>query len=158
MIQFLIAEIDDTEELTRIQAETFDIEANKQGINENRGPDGYDSQEEQVKVIRHTKYYYYKMIDNKMIIGGFYISEKEAGHFHVHRIFIDPVYQKKGIGKQAFSFMEKQYPNVKKWTLDTPEWSKGNHYFYEKIGFKKLDVQYYNEISFGLFLYEKIIL
>ena len=52
-------------------------------------------------------------------------------------IFLDPHQQGKGYGKQAMLMIEKLYPKVIRWKLDTPSESHGLHKFYESLGYIK---------------------
>jgi N-acetylglutamate synthase-like GNAT family acetyltransferase len=53
-------------------------------------------------------------------------------------IFVDPDIQDRGIGTQAWKFIEATYPDMQSWKLGTPDWTAKNHYFYEqKCGFEK---------------------
>ncbi|WP_425466314.1 GNAT family N-acetyltransferase [Niallia taxi] len=56
---------------------------------------------------------------------------------HIDKVFITPSKQNKSTGTMAIQFLEKQFSDVKLWTLYTPSLSFRNHYFYEKFGYKK---------------------
>lgn len=60
---------------------------------------------------------------------------------------IDPDFKNQGHGSDVFKSIEKRYP-VKKWQLETPDYSVRNHYFYtNKCGFS-LDKQKENTYCF----------
>ena len=78
------------------------------------------------------------MYDDK-IVGAMIVWIFDGGNNRLGVIFIDPLYQDRGLGTQAWRFVETTYPNTHSWTLDTPCWAKKNHYFYEKkCGFQKI--------------------
>jgi GNAT superfamily N-acetyltransferase len=99
---------------------------------------------------------YYKILDDKRIIGGFIVFNQGGGVCHLGRIYLDPDFQDRGIGGQAIEFIEKLFPAAKKWTLDTPSWAVRNHHFYEKHGYVKVGEQPLGP-DMVLFLYEKVI-
>ncbi len=91
------------------------------------------------------------------IIGGFILGKEREDRYHLFRIFMHPDYQNSGIGKLAIDYMESSYPEVKKWTLDTPDWAVRNHHFYKKIGYTKVKEKYFASEGFNLIFYEKVI-
>lgn len=69
------------------------------------------------------------ILENDTIIGGaFVVAFGKKGE--IGTIFIDPIYQHKDYGKQAIQIIEKAYPKVQKWKLDTPAENHGLHRFY----------------------------
>lgn len=53
-------------------------------------------------------------------------------------LFINPACASKGIGSMVWKDIEKEYNEAKIWILETPDYSKRNHHFYEKCGFEKI--------------------
>lgn len=160
-VKIVKASLDDTEELTKISKLSFDDDTRKHNLGETGGPPGYDSVAAQRRWIKLT--FYYKFIVNNKIIGGMFVESgkrfyqrSSKNHFYFTRIFIHPDYQNLGIGSKAMFFIEKEFPYATKWTLDTPRWSKRNHYFYEKLGYVKVGEKKEFE-DFILYLYEKNI-
>lgn len=152
MIKFNRAAASDAELLLQAKIKAFAWDVEKYGM----GPPKYDSLEDLLVAISKAKYYTISYNDN--IVGGFSLYDMGSQHFELGSIYIDPEYQGKGIGQQAISYMEQSYPEVRKWTLDTPYLSFRNHHFYEKMGYikigeERLDVPQ----GFVLFKYEKSI-
>jgi ribosomal protein S18 acetylase RimI-like enzyme len=138
----------DAAALTAVQKRTFDDDARRFSGQPSGGPPGYDSERWQLTMmIRATAYY--KIVDGDQIIGGIIVFDMGGGHFVLGRIWIDPAYQDRGIGKQAIQFIEQAHPQAKKWTLDTPAWAVRNHHFYEKAGYVK------TREADGMLFYEK---
>lgn len=99
---------------------------------------------------------YYKIIFDNKIVGGIKLFNLKSGHYRLGTILILPDFQNRGIGHKAMEFIENEYPNAQKWSLDTPHKSYRNHYFYEKHGYVKVgETQPSKEREFYLFLYEK---
>ena len=142
----------DAQKMLEVALEAFAEDAEKYGS----PPPKIDTLE-----WRHPRQYngiYYKLLLEDEIIGGFRIINKGDGHYYFASAFITPQYQNRGYGSEVMKFIDKEFSNVKKWTLDTPYKSYRNHYFYEKHGFVKHDeVKPVPKNDFTLFLYEKIM-
>ena len=92
-------------------------------------------------------------IDNAIIGGAFVVGIWKKGE--IGAIFIDPSYQNKGYGRQAMSCIEKMYPKVRKWKLETPSESYNLHNFYESLGYIKIDEKKEPKSGIIVFIYEK---
>jgi GNAT superfamily N-acetyltransferase len=116
------------------------------------GPPGYDDGSFLHEfAIDNRESKAYKLVANGEPIGAFIIWWNPEGTSVLGNIFVDPAYQGKGIGFQAWQFIERHYP-TQKWRLDTPNWSTRNHCFYQhKCGFHKVA-----EEREG-FIYEKVM-
>ena len=84
------------------------------------------------------------------------LSIRKMQKDEIGAIFIDPLYQHKGYGKQAMLLIEDMYPKVKRWKLETPAESHGLHRFYESLGYVKIGEK--EDAGSGVrgFVYEKI--
>ena len=160
-VKIVKASLDDAKELTKISKLSFDDDSLQHGLGETGGPPGYDSIAAQRRWIKLT--FYYKFIVNNEIVGGMFTEsgkrfyqKSSKNHFYFIRIFIHPDYQNLGIGTKAMLFIENEFPYATKWTLDTPSWAERNHYFYEKLGYKKVGEKKEQE-NFILYFYEKDI-
>ncbi len=101
---------------------------------------------------------YYKIVVNNEIVGGVKLFSINTRHYRVGTIYITPEHQNNNIGTEVINFIEGEYPQVKKWSLDTPYKSFRNHHFYEKLGYIKIGEEHPNQGSeFCLYLYEKNI-
>ncbi|MGB2983995.1 MAG: GNAT family N-acetyltransferase [Candidatus Bipolaricaulia bacterium] len=87
---------------------------------------------------------FYKIVlGDSRIVGGLLVIVRPdlgEGEWRCEGIYIDPDYQNRGIGQEAFRAMYKLHPDVVRWSLDTPEYAIGNHHFYERMGFAKTGV------------------
>lgn len=138
MIRIEKARSEDSKVLALASWRAFDNDVNY-GAPGVGGPPGYKSDRWQSKMIRIGKYY--KILADTRIIGGFIVFDQGFGHFELGRIFIEPEYQNQGIGTQAIEFMEKTFPQVRRWTLGTPRWNLRTQHFYEKIGYVRVGIE-----------------
>jgi len=97
------------------------------------GPPGYDSPVWQARMMKRSKYY--KFLLGERIIGGAIVIQKGIDQYCIGRIFIDPDQHRKGLGVEAMNLLFAQYPQAKKWTLETPPWNERTKAFYLKLGF-----------------------
>jgi ribosomal protein S18 acetylase RimI-like enzyme len=70
-------------------------------------------------------------------------------NIYLHRLAIDPCYQKKGFAKQlmTFSFEHAKANNIKSIRLDTFSGNTFNNIFYSNLGFEKLGKIYFRKQS-----------
>ena len=70
-------------------------------------------------------------------------------NIYLHRLAIDPCYQKKGFAKQlmTFSFEHAKANNIKSIRLDTFSGNPFNNIFYSNLGFEKLGKIYFRKQS-----------
>ncbi|WP_100372249.1 GNAT family N-acetyltransferase [Bacillus sp. FJAT-45037] len=144
------ASITDAEKLTEIKKRTFDEEVKKwlpnqnDVIDNNIKPPGYSFVEMTKYMIKELKYF--KVLQGKEIIGGIIITTSGKSFGRIDRIFVDPNYQGKGIGSIVINLIEKEFPDVRIWDLETSSRQINNHYFYQKVGYKTI---YENEDEYG---------
>ena len=99
---------------------------------------------------------------NKKLIGCLVISHEmdefymkvkwqtpNHNNIYLHRLAVDPSYQKKGYAKQLmnFSFKYAKVNNIKSIRLDTFSGNPFNNIFYSNLGFKKLGKIYFRKQS-----------
>jgi GNAT superfamily N-acetyltransferase len=130
------AEKSDAEQLAVISKRAFETDIEVGGPPPPGGPPGYDSADAQVWFMKAMDYY--KIIWNNSIIGGLIIGKVKKDHPILERIFIDPKYQRKGLGLQVCELLWKKYPQALVWTLGTPEWNIRTKNFYEKLDFVQI--------------------
>lgn len=156
MIKFTRANKDDAKILSEIQIRTFDDNSRRVFNRPFGGPPGYNSLNDLEDNI--NKDIYFKILSNGKVIGGIHVTDEGNNHYELTRIFVTPEEQNKGIGQKAINFLEEEFRDVTKWTLDTPSVSVRNHYLYEKMGYKKVNEMLLDEASsLYLYFYEKTI-
>lgn len=149
------ATITDAEKLTELKRRTFDEEVKKwlpnqnDVIDNNIKPPGYSSIEMTKYMIRELEYF--KVLQDKEIIGGIIITISGKNFGRIDRIFVDPNYQGKGIGSRVINLIEEEFPDVRIWDLETSSRQINNHYFYQKVGYR---TTYETEDEYG-YLKEK---
>ena len=150
MINFKLVNKDDFEILKNIAVKAFKDDLKKYGSM----PPGIESIEWHKEKLNDGNYY--KILLDNQIVGAMKIYNKNNGHFHLGSLFIDPLFQNQGIGSEAMFFLDKNFKEGTRWTLDTPYKNYRNHYFYEKHGFRKVKAfKPEPDNSFTLYLFEK---
>ncbi|MHA1577832.1 MAG: GNAT family N-acetyltransferase [Candidatus Thorarchaeota archaeon] len=129
-----LAEPEDAEILTEISTRSFDSDT-EVGAPGKGGPPGYDSVEQHRRATQAAWGEYLKIIHDEKIVGGTTVIKISDIHHEIVNVFVDPNFHRKGIGTQSFELIKARYPNVKKWTLDTPDWNTRTKGYYEKLGF-----------------------
>ena len=127
----------DISELTPIMKAAFDADTKMHTDLDEDGPNGYDNGELLKKLMR-LENAESKVIYADSIMAGGYTVIKDKDIYTLDMLFIDPDCASKGIGTKVWKYIEKEYTEVKTWMLETPDYSKRNHHFYEKCGFKKI--------------------
>ena len=125
------AVLSDAEVLIEIKKRAFAAEFALYGIQ----PPNFDSLEQQRKSIEGGCYFAI-CVDGR-ITGGSGVKDRGEGHYYLSSLYIDMPFQQKGIGWTALRLIEQSFPDARKWSLETPYLSRGNHYFYEKAGYRK---------------------
>jgi len=69
------------------------------------------------------------------LAGGALVFDLGEGRFELGRLFLDPRWHGRGIGKEAMALLFTAYPQAERWTLDTPTWNRRTRAFYEGLGF-----------------------
>nr|WP_310361488.1 GNAT family N-acetyltransferase [Neobacillus drentensis] len=99
---------------------------------------------------------HYSIFVDSRLAGGICLVKQTKDHNYLYRIFLGSEFQNKGLGSKILQELERQFPKVKKWSLDTPKDNRRNRHFYEKFGYKKTGEQQVNEYL-TLINYEKIL-
>jgi len=127
---------DDYEELTSIMVAAFNEDTSIHTDLKEDGPGGYDDGSLIKWLNEQEKLTSYKVVYNNSIIGMYTVGIKTNSEYSLEMLFINPQYRKDHLGTIVWSDIEEKYIGVKKWTVETPEYSKRNHHFYtEKCGF-----------------------
>ncbi len=97
---------------------------------------------------------HYSIFIDGSLAGAICLKKQSNDHYYLYRIFLGPEFQNKGYGSRILQQLERKFPDVKRWSLDTPKNNRRNRQFYEKFGYKKISEQKVNEYL-TLFIYEK---
>ena len=135
--------------LTAIQVEAFSDQVKQYDF----PPPGYDSVEYQIESMK--KYRYFVIQAGGEIVGGAIVNRLKRNVCYLLRIFIHSAWQAKGLGTQTMRLLEKKFPFVKEWQLDTPYLSYQNQRFYEKLGYQKIGETEKENNGFFCLIYKK---
>ena len=96
-----------------------------------------------------------------MLIGGLYMFAQGEQRWILGSIFVDPSFQRRGIGSRLMEFAPVGHPGVQRITLDTPYRNFHLHRFYESHGYTKIgtttpgDHPEATDPQFHLFIYQR---
>ena len=130
---------EDVPDLTQAMTKAFDDDTQRYLGIEKGGPEGYDNGDFFRKwLFPHDNCEGYKIVVNGETVGGLLVWLYKNKDNTWGSVFIDPVWQNKGVGTRAWQLIEQLYPDTRSWTLETPGYSIKNHKFYRKLGFEKI--------------------
>jgi len=99
------------------------------------GPRGYKSAKDQLYYIERLETY--NIMYDEIIVGGIVVAENGFGIKEIVRIFVDPDFQRNGIGSKSFAILiEKSEASA--WTCGTIAWNEINQNFLNKNGFERI--------------------
>ena len=147
-IEFKLADREDIKKLIEVQNQSFYDDYIRYGecpaYNET----------DQAMLVQIEEARVYKILKDNEIIGDISIKQRENNKYYLRVISIIPKYQNLGIGKMALNYIEGAYPEAYEWELITPFRSYRNHYFYEKMGYVKVEEYKHSDIL-TMFRYKK---
>ncbi|MHA1907614.1 MAG: GNAT family N-acetyltransferase [Candidatus Thorarchaeota archaeon] len=149
------AEVKDVKILTESSKRAFDSDIDY-GEPAPGGPPGFDSIEWNTSIINNKWLQYRKILLGSEIVGGFIVGNRGPGYQVCERIWVDPKYMRKGIGRKAFSLVWDKYPSADIWTLGTPEWNTRTNPFYQSLGFVQIGTTHDYSDWNGIYYEKKI--
>ncbi|MCO7175466.1 GNAT family N-acetyltransferase [Sporolactobacillus kofuensis] len=145
MINLRTAEEKDIQLITDLMTKAFNYDtAFYFGTGVTGGPPGYSDGKLAEKILNNPNLDTFLIVKGNSQIVGF-ISLDETNQILVY-FCISPNFINKGIGTATWKIVENRY-TIKSWKVETPSYSKRNHHFYEKLGFKKYGERSYGEDS-----------
>ncbi len=135
---------EDIEKLTPIMKAAFDEDTRMHTDLLEDGPWGYDDGRLLHKILEQKKKDCQVIFLEGKMIGAYSVIKNENAYV-LDLLFTKPELHSKGIGKAIWTDIEKRYPETGKWLVETPEYSKRNHYFYKKCGFKEVKKHTYED-------------
>lgn len=142
--------------LTKIMTTAFNEDTAMHTDLKEDGPRGYDDGSLIRWLNEHEKFESFKVVFDNAIVGAYTVEVKCNNEYSLEMLFIDPEYRRNHLGGMVWKHIEEYYKDAQKWTVETPDYSKRNHYFYtEKCGFV---FQRENKCSNGAksFIFEKM--
>lgn len=158
-LKFELMRKEDIEELTGIMTRAFDEDTRLHLGREKGGPSGYDNGDFLRQWGLHKDSTAYKISSKGKTIGGLilWINPKMKVNF-LGNIFVDPDLQDQGIGRTIWEFVEKEYPDTRKWCTETAIFSRRNHNFYvNKLKFRVVAIKDPKDWEKGSFMLEKVM-
>lgn len=130
------AEVSDAEGLLRVSVSAFAVdEAFKPKGAVAGGPPGHDNLARQREWIR--RWDAYKGCQGDQVVAGC-IVKPHPDRLKLFGLFVGAAHMHQGIGTQILTAVMAHYAKTPSWTLETPDYSTGNHRFYEGVGFRLL--------------------
>jgi diamine N-acetyltransferase len=78
---------------------------------------------------------FYLIALGELNAGYIAVSQKEQGHFFLHKFYIDPSLQARGLGKTVFALVTAYFPDLTQWTLTVNRKNYKSINFYFRLGF-----------------------
>lgn len=123
--------------LTRIMTVAFNEDTSMHTNIEEDGPTGYNDGSLIKRLNEQENFESYKIVYRNNIVGAYTVGLKQNDEYSLEMLFIDPAYRENHLGTDVWKDIEQKYTGVRKWTVETPDYSKRNHHFYtQKCGFK----------------------
>ena len=135
MITYETIQEEDYEALTHMMKAAFDDDTRMHTDLQEDGPVGYDDGSLIRKLNTKEGYISRKVcVDGE--IAGMYTIYADGTEYTLDMLMVNPALKGKGIGSKIWQHLEQTYTEAEKWHVETPDYSKRNHYFYvEKCGF-----------------------
>lgn len=126
----------DYEILTNIMTSAFNEDTSIHTDFNEDGPRGYNDGSLIKRLNENEAFQSYKIVYQNNIVGAYTVAIKYDNEYTLEMLFIDPQYRKNHLGSIVWKDIEEKYTDAKKWTVETPDYSKRNHHFYtKKCGF-----------------------
>ena len=100
------------------------------------GPPGYDSRAWQLEMMKRGKYFAIEHFGQ--VVGGAIAFPIGSGRMNLGRIWIDPAWQGRGIGRAAITQLHERFATTRTWALETPAWAVRNHHICESLGYVRV--------------------
>lgn len=120
--------------LAEISRRAFEADV-EHGAPSRGGPPGYDSDKWQMRMMFAGKYF--RVLYGRRLVGGCIVFDLGGGQLRLGRLFVDPAYQGRGIGRLVMRRLDLLFPDARRWSLDTPLWNRRTQRFYEALGYRK---------------------
>ncbi|MBK9616470.1 MAG: GNAT family N-acetyltransferase [Uliginosibacterium sp.] len=128
------ATIAQVKRLTEISKAAFDSDLSV-GAPGPGGPPGYDEEKWLQQQVQQGAAY--AIVIDDVLIGGALVfrDRRVPSVMELGRVFIDPAFHRQGQGLAAMHALERHFPDIQRWRLDTPSWNTRTRAFYEKLGY-----------------------
>ena len=128
------AELENIERIVAISKAAFDSDINV-GVPEAGGPPDYDSVPWHIQ-MKNEGHLLQAVIDGEIVGGAILFLQGDV--LNVGRIFVASEHFRKGYGSLMMQEIESMFPEVKEFTLDTPDRNIRTNSFYKKLGYTEI--------------------
>ena len=136
----------DYEKLTKLMTVAFNEDTAMHTDLAEDGPKGYNDGSLVKKLNENDKYENYKIMYNGIIVGAYTVAITDDNVGSLEMLYIAPDYRRLHLGTVVWEDIESRHSSVKKWTVETPDYSIRNHHFYiDKCGFSFVRENIYAE-------------
>ncbi|MGE7881769.1 GNAT family N-acetyltransferase [Bacillus sp. NPDC094077] len=130
----------DAEVIFQMQIDSFKPLLNK--YKDYETSPGNEAIEKTILRINNPDGGFYKIIVDSNLVGALCISQKEVPYkFWISPMFIHPSYQGKGIAQKILILIEGMFPEAMSWELATILEEERNCFLYEKMGYKRTQLE-----------------
>jgi RimJ/RimL family protein N-acetyltransferase len=136
LMQLENAELKNIERIVAISKAAFDSDINV-GVCEAGGPPDYDSIPWHIQ-MKNEGHLLQAVIDGEIVGGAILFVDKDGETLYVGRIFIAPIYHRKGYGLSLMKMVETFYLGIKTIKLDTSLCNVRTNAFYTKLGYSEV--------------------
>jgi GNAT superfamily N-acetyltransferase len=148
------ANADDAESLTAIQKQAFE---RLYKIYQDEGNPYLRGSNEIEYQVKNGIVDIYKIFADDSLCGGISIRNNGNGEYYLHRIYVLPKLQGKGIAQKTIKLCEKNYPDAKRWKVDFPIDQLANKKCYENNGYYDTGLRETTSDKLTLAFYEKAV-
>lgn len=115
-------------------------------------PPGYDDINAHLKWM--SEHLYFKYVVSKTIAAGC-IVRVEHVRADILGLFVRADMMNLNIGRNIVEYLFTNYPEIRSWELETPDYAIRNHAFYEKLGFQCVrKTKQDPDLGFGFYKYK----
>jgi predicted acetyltransferase len=157
-IAFTEMEESQIDTLTKIMTRAFDEDTRIHLGKEKGGPDGYDDGSFLRKWGFHPDSTAYCILVDGRLIGAVILWICENHHHFLGNLFLDPLFENRGIGTQVWKKIEKMYPDAISWSTETALFSRRNlHFYVNKCGFHVVEIENPKNELEGQYKFRKVM-
>ncbi len=145
----------DIDHLTLIMTRSFNKDS-QEFLGCDDGPPGYDDGTFLRRWGLHPESSAFKIIVSQQLVGAVILWIKPDHHNSLGCLFLDYNFQDKGLGLRVWQTIERNYPDTKSWSTETPAFSRRNHHFYiNKCGFHVIKIKNHRDTQESSYILRK---
>lgn len=127
---------EDYQKLTDIMTLAFNEDTAMHTDLKEDGPNGYNDGSMIRRLNEQKGLESFKILYEDETVGAYTVRPMPEQEYILELLFLSPDCRKEHLGTAVWHDIEQKYRDAKKWTLETPAYSKRNHHFYSaKCGF-----------------------